>query len=72
MATDMVGKGKYDDACTAAREATNAHTVVLIVMGHDPKDSGFSVQSYDPMIVLTLPRLLRAAADDIEKNPVSP
>jgi hypothetical protein len=37
------GPGKYDDACTAAREATEAAGVILIVLGGQ-HGSGFSVQ----------------------------
>ena len=36
----MIGPGKYDDACTAARVMTSAEVAILIVLGGD-KGSGF-------------------------------
>jgi hypothetical protein len=59
------GPGKYDDACTAARIATQARAAVLIVTDGN-RGSGFSVQAHDPAFVLALPMLLRRVADDIE------
>jgi hypothetical protein len=62
-----IGPGKYDDACTAARVATAAEAVVLIVVdgchGH-----GFSVQSVGMDRTASLPRLLRTIADEIEAS----
>jgi hypothetical protein len=60
------GPGKYDDACTVAREATNASGVALIVIGGDRGD-GFSVQA-NAAILITLPSLLRRMADSIDKQ----
>jgi hypothetical protein len=60
----VLGAGKYDDACTAARLSTEAAGVVLIVLG-GPKGPGFSVQA--PLEFLTaLPGVLRNVADQIE------
>jgi len=39
----MIGPGKYDDACTAARVATHAEAAIVIIINGD-KGSGFSVQ----------------------------
>jgi len=58
------GPGKYDDACTTAREATGAQACVLIVLGGN-KGSGFSVQAPGDITDM-LPELLRDIADSIE------
>lgn len=39
----MLGPGKYDDACTAARTMTNAEVALVIILNGD-KGSGFSMQ----------------------------
>jgi hypothetical protein len=39
----MIGPGKYDDACTAARVAANAEVAIVMILNGD-KGSGFSVQ----------------------------
>jgi hypothetical protein len=62
----MKGPGKYDDICTAAREAANARAAVVIIFGGN-KGPGFSVQGDVESLVL-LPRILRNLADDIEKD----
>ncbi len=59
------GPGKYDDACTAARLATDAAGVVLIVLG-GKQGSGFSVQVEGEDLTWALPALLRSVADQIE------
>lgn len=61
------GPGKYDDACTAARETTGAEAVLLMVIGGN-KGSGFSMQMHDREVLETLPTLLRRLADDIEQQ----
>lgn len=64
------GPGKYDEVCTAARLATLADAVVLIVIDGD-KGSGFSVQSVTTRsvaITARLPALLRSVADKIEAS----
>lgn len=65
----VIGPGKYDAQCTAAREATKARGVVLIVIDGE-KGAGFEVQA--PMDVqLALPALLRQVADGIEAELMS-
>jgi hypothetical protein len=62
----MRGPGKYDDACTAVRVATDAQGVVLIIVnGHS--GSGFSVQGTLAML-RDLPTVLRTIADQIERD----
>lgn len=56
---------KYDEACTAARIATGASGIILIILDgeHGP---GFSMQA-PPSLVPDMPGLLRRMADDIER-----
>jgi len=61
-----VGPGKYDDACTAVRVATEAHAIVLIVIDGN-QGSGFSVQASGDAAA-HLPGLLRSLADQIEAS----
>ncbi len=62
-----LGPGKYDDACTEAREMTAADLVLLVVMG-GASGHGFSVQCVDPIMLQQVPELLRLIADQIEKD----
>ena len=39
----MIGPGKYDDACTAARVIANAEVAIVMILNGD-KGSGFSIQ----------------------------
>lgn len=39
----MIGPGKYDDACTAARVVANAEVAIVMILNGD-KGSGFSIQ----------------------------
>lgn len=71
-----MGPGKYDEACTEARNATGGQAVALIVVWGD-HGSGFSVQVAEGVnaaeIALRLPSLLRTMADEIEKeNAIEP
>ena len=59
--------GKYDEACTQARLATNAVGVLLMVIDGD-KGTGFSVQTLEPRLLHTLPTILRITADEIERQ----
>jgi hypothetical protein len=59
------GPGKYDDACTVAREMTSAVACVLIVIEGD-QGNGFSVQTLEPDLIPVLPALLREVARGIE------
>jgi hypothetical protein len=61
------GPGKYDDACTAARESTQAQGVLLVVLGGN-KGNGFSAQFVGADMVGRVPELLRVVADQIEKG----
>lgn len=61
------GPGKYDDACTQARQATGGEAVVLIVLDGE-QGSGFSVQVAGESIAHLLPFLLRTTADQIERS----
>lgn len=60
----MIGPGKYDEACTKARESTKSRGVVLIVFGGE-HGNGFSVQG-DLAVLTALPKVLRACASKIE------
>jgi hypothetical protein len=62
-----IGPGKYDKACTAARESTKASAAVLIVIGGE-HGHGFSAQFSDPRIAHGLPLLLRQVAEQIEAS----
>jgi hypothetical protein len=60
------GPGKYDDACTAVRVATQARGTVLIVIGGH-SGSGFSAQG-EAHLLIQLPAMLRHMADQIERD----
>jgi hypothetical protein len=62
-----IGPGKYDDACTKARESTKARTAILIVLGGEA-GAGFSVQSEDPDIAVQIPMILMRTAQMIEED----
>jgi hypothetical protein len=57
------GPGKYDDACTVARESTKASGVLLVVFEGE-KGSGFSVQA-PPEIIAAMPNILEEVAAQI-------
>jgi hypothetical protein len=61
------GPGKYDDACTAARESTQAEAVVLLVLNGD-RGTGFSVQALGQDISAALPDLLEHVAREIRRS----
>lgn len=61
------GPGKYDGHATITREATQAKAVVLIVFGGTQGD-GFSVQTVDPRLLLTLPELLEEIARQVRED----
>lgn len=65
MSVKTNGPGKYDDACTAARETTKAVACVLMVINGN-QGSGFSVQTLNSDVILRLPSLLRNMADQME------
>ena len=55
------GPGKYDEECTQAFQATQADSVVLLVM-NGKKGNGFSVQTRNMQFVKDLPDLLQTMA----------
>lgn len=62
----MIGPGKYDDLCTLVRKSSYAKAALVIVIDGEFGD-GFSCQG--PYIFTrALPTLLRAVANDIEKD----
>ena len=58
--------GKYDCACTVARNLTGAKGCLLIVLGGQSGD-GFSVQAV-PELLPVIPDVLRLLADSIEQQ----
>lgn len=62
----MRGPGKYDDACTQARESTGAAGAVLIVLDGD-HGYGFSVQ-VTPEALFRLPEMLEYMAKQIRAD----
>lgn len=61
----MIGPGKYDGACTVARQLCGAQGAVLIIL--DGNGGGFSAQltaEQQP----ALPMVLRQVADQIEAD----
>lgn len=63
MTTPPETPGKYDAACTVARESCKARGVVLIVID-GAEGHGFSVQ-VPPELRLHIPELLNRVACDI-------
>jgi hypothetical protein len=61
------GPGKYDELCTYVMDKSDASAVIVIVLGGNA-GSGFSVQSIHPMVEDSMPSLLRAVADQIERD----
>jgi hypothetical protein len=62
----MIGPGKYDAACTRARDDTQAQGVILVVIGGE-HGNGFSCQ-LPPEIAKEVPAILRVMADSIEAD----
>ena len=60
------GPGKYDHVASAARVATDAEGVVVIVIG-GRKGSGFSVQGSEA-VMARLPELLETMATQIRQD----
>ena len=61
-----IGPGKYDSIATIVRETTIAEGVAVLVF-NGAAGSGFSIQA-DPLIVASMPRMLRFMADEIERS----
>jgi len=62
------GPGKYDGACSIAREITEASLVLLIVVGGSSGD-GFSVQSVAPIDQAKLAAHLEDTARQLRNLP---
>jgi hypothetical protein len=66
-----IGPGKYDVEATMVMRRTQAAGVLLIILEGD-KGNGFSLASFDVQatldITLTLPKLLREMADQIDSD----
>jgi hypothetical protein len=64
-----IGPGKYDGEATLIQARTQAAGVLLMILDGN-KGNGFSLASYDIQatleITLSLPKLLRMMADQIE------
>lgn len=60
------GPGKYDDEATKVRASTQASGVIVIVIGGD-RGEGFACQA-TLEVTLTLPKMLRSIADQIEES----
>lgn len=56
--------GKYDDICTGVRLATNASTVIVIILDGS-KGDGFSVQSFLPNCQELIPDMLENVAKEM-------
>jgi hypothetical protein len=62
----MKGPGKYDRACTKARQDCGGRGAILIIF-EGKHGSGFSVQ-LPGQVIMDIPHLLRKLADDIEND----
>lgn len=62
----MIGKGKYDDILTKAREEAKAKSAILVIEDGE-KGSSFCVQA-TLQFNLALPSILRDMADKIEAD----
>ena len=60
-----LGPGRYNDVCTYVRKRTRARLVILMILDGE-RGEGFEVQTSDPLLLKTLPKLLRDMADGIE------
>lgn len=64
--TMALGKGRYDDLCTDAREKSKGRGAILIILEGE-KGFGFSVQA-GIQDLLVLPNILRIVAGNIEED----
>ena len=65
----MIGPGKYDDICTAARVLSGAEVALVVIINGD-KGSGFSLQG-DPRALITsgtVADLLEQVAAEIRRD----
>jgi hypothetical protein len=61
-----IGGGKYDDAIEAAHKITGG-SCLLVVMPNGKKGGGFSMKA-TALDYMVLPQILRAVADNIERE----
>lgn len=64
----MLGPGKYDDACVAAREMTGGSCLLIVLDGK--RGPGFSAQVALPDLV-KVPDVLRIVADQMQADIVN-
>jgi hypothetical protein len=62
----LQGGGKYENACTAAREITGG--TVLLIVTNGKQGHGFSVQTTKLEDLLHLPAVLREVAQAMEER----
>lgn len=65
----MIGPGKYDDACTAARVVADAEVAIVLILNGN-KGSGFSVQGdiNTTLTVETVAGLLETVAAEMRRD----
>jgi hypothetical protein len=63
----VIGPGKYDELCTAAREEAKAVAVVLIVINGE-HGNGFSCQTHDLTLLAKIPDVLEQVAAGIRAD----
>jgi hypothetical protein len=63
----VIGPGKYDELCTAAREEAKAVAVVLIVINGE-HGNGFSCQTHDLTLLAKIPDVLESVAAGIRAD----
>lgn len=63
----MTGPGVYDSECTLVRESAQAE-VVIVIIRHGDRGDGFSVQATSALALRAIPQVLRALADEIERD----
>lgn len=62
-----VGPGKYDDLCTMVREKANADWAIVLIGGGD-RGNGFSCQTSDLAVMVSLPDMLESIARQIRRD----
>jgi hypothetical protein len=61
------GPGKYDYEATKVMLSADAKAAIIIVLDGN-RGSGFSCQFSDPLLMETVPEILRRVADQIESD----
>lgn len=62
-----LGAGKYDAECARIREAEPRASAVMVIIVDGSKGDGFACHA-TLEVARALPSILRAVADDIERN----